>query len=85
MYNIPICQDILRHYKRKNQPSRCTMKIDLRKAYDSVRWEFLGELLDKFHFPERFRKWIMTCVTFPYFLNQCQWQIVWLFQRHKKA
>ncbi|XP_010685067.1 uncharacterized protein LOC104899550 [Beta vulgaris subsp. vulgaris] len=32
MHNILICQDMLKHYKRKSQPLRCTFKIDLRKA-----------------------------------------------------
>lgn len=36
MHNIFICQDMLKHYKRKSQPARCTIKVDLRKAYDSV-------------------------------------------------
>ncbi|KAH0704370.1 hypothetical protein KY285_018648 [Solanum tuberosum] len=33
-----------RHYKRRTTP-RCLMKIDLKKAYDMVSWEFLEEAL----------------------------------------
>lgn len=45
MHDILICQDILNQYKRKSQPARCTLKVDLRKAYDSVSWKFLEALL----------------------------------------
>ncbi|XP_048492968.1 uncharacterized protein LOC125493552 [Beta vulgaris subsp. vulgaris] len=36
MHNILIFQDMMKQYKRKSQPPRCTLKIDLRKAYDSL-------------------------------------------------
>ncbi|CAH9093867.1 unnamed protein product [Cuscuta europaea] len=38
------------------------MKLDLRKAYDSVQWSFLEQLLRAFRFPSRFVNWIMTCI-----------------------
>lgn len=45
--NVLICHDLLRHYKRK--PShRCLLKIDLKKAYDMVNWEFLEEEMKGF-------------------------------------
>lgn len=36
MENILVCQDHLKHYNRKNASPRCLMKIDLRKAYDTL-------------------------------------------------
>ncbi|XP_060959293.1 uncharacterized protein LOC133030535 [Cannabis sativa] len=38
------------------------MKIDLSKAYDTVDWEFVDDLLKLLCFPSRFIKWIMTCL-----------------------
>ncbi|KAH0738106.1 hypothetical protein KY290_036811 [Solanum tuberosum] len=63
MHNVLICHDILRHYNRKNVSPRCLMKIDLRKSYDMVSWDFLEEVLAGFGFPDKFIKWIMTCVS----------------------
>ncbi|XP_049361885.1 uncharacterized protein LOC125826574 [Solanum verrucosum] len=63
MHNVLICHDILRHYNRKNASPRCLMKIDLKKAYDIVSWEFLEEVLIHFGFPGQFVKWIMLGVT----------------------
>lgn len=59
------------------------MKIDLRKAYDSVSWEFLGELLEKFKFPEKFRLWIMTCITSPSFSISVNGGLCDFFKRKK--
>lgn len=41
MHNIFICLEMLNKYRSKNHPTRCTMKIDLRKAYDPVHWVLL--------------------------------------------
>ncbi|XP_075086065.1 secreted RxLR effector protein 78-like [Nicotiana tabacum] len=62
MHNVLICHDLLKHYNRKTTP-RCLMKIDLRKAYDMVSWEFLEEALRGYGFPDKFIHWIMVCVS----------------------
>ena len=38
------------------------MKVDLRKAYDTVNWEFLEDALEGLRFPGLFIKWVMQCV-----------------------
>ncbi|XP_075091713.1 uncharacterized protein LOC142171895 [Nicotiana tabacum] len=64
MHNVLICHDILRHYNRRTTP-RCLMKINLRKAYDMVNWEFLEEVLKGFGFPIKFIQLVMMYVTSP--------------------
>ncbi|XP_062089258.1 uncharacterized protein LOC133795819 [Humulus lupulus] len=59
-HNIFILQDLLKGYSRKNISKRCLVKIDLSKAYDSVDWYFLEDLLNAYYFPSRFIRWIMT-------------------------
>ncbi|KAK4384106.1 Retrovirus-related Pol polyprotein from type-2 retrotransposable element R2DM [Sesamum angolense] len=44
-------------------PPRCALKVDLRKAYDTVEWDFLFATLRLFGFPAVFIKWIEECVT----------------------
>lgn len=39
------------------------MKIDPRKAFDSIRWEFLFDALILFKFPPKFVYWLRTCIT----------------------
>ncbi|XP_062114776.1 uncharacterized protein LOC133826231 [Humulus lupulus] len=61
-HNIMIFQDLLKGYTRKNISARCLMKIDLSKAYDTVDWHFVEELLKHLCFPSRFIGWILVCL-----------------------
>ncbi|XP_062119263.1 uncharacterized protein LOC133833014 [Humulus lupulus] len=61
-HNIMIFQDLIKNYGRATTSSRCAIKIDLRKAYDSVDWGFIENLLKALKFPMKFIGWIMACV-----------------------
>ncbi|XP_062086128.1 uncharacterized protein LOC133792235 [Humulus lupulus] len=61
-HNILIFQDLIKNYGKKTTSPRCAIKIDLSKAYDTVDWWFLEELLKSLCFPMRFIGWIMTCL-----------------------
>ncbi|XP_074314185.1 secreted RxLR effector protein 78-like [Silene latifolia] len=63
MENILICQDLVKLYGRKTASSRCLFKIDLQKAYDSVEWSFLFQMLQELNFPSSFTNLIKECVT----------------------
>jgi hypothetical protein len=38
-------------------------KVDFEKAYDSVDWDYIGEVMVKMNFPRLWRSWIMECIT----------------------
>lgn len=41
IHNVLIGQELVRLYRRKNISPRVLMKIDIKKAYNSVSWRFL--------------------------------------------
>ncbi|KAL0291554.1 UNVERIFIED_CONTAM: hypothetical protein Sangu_3262700 [Sesamum angustifolium] len=52
--NILLAQELMAGYNHKRLPSRCMIKVDIQKAYDSVEWDFLLEVLKLFNFPHQF-------------------------------
>lgn len=46
---------------------RCALKVDLRKAFDSIHWNFVFNIMIALNFPEEFICWIQVCITSPWF------------------
>lgn len=61
--NILLAQEIMQNYHRNTGSKRCAFKIDIQKAYDTVNWDFLHEILKRFGFHPCMVHWIMMCVT----------------------
>ncbi|XP_074303210.1 uncharacterized protein LOC141637636 [Silene latifolia] len=51
--NVLIGQDLVRLYNRKAASPRCLIKIDLRKAYDTVEWVLVKQMLCAMQFSKR--------------------------------
>jgi hypothetical protein len=47
---------------RKNQKELVLFKVDFEKAYDSVDWGYLDDVMRHMAFPVLWRKWIKECV-----------------------
>lgn len=68
--NTILAQELIRGYGRKRLSSRCMIKMDLQKAYDSIHWGFVEQLLRGFGFPDKFVGWIMCCMsTVSYYIS----------------
>ncbi|KAL0310172.1 UNVERIFIED_CONTAM: hypothetical protein Scaly_2954200 [Sesamum calycinum] len=61
--NVLLAQELLSGYNQKKLPPRCTIKVDLQKAYDMVDWDYLLAVLHLFKFPDRFIVWVEQCIT----------------------
>ncbi|XP_048491600.1 uncharacterized protein LOC125492902 [Beta vulgaris subsp. vulgaris] len=58
---------LLKFCNRKATRACCMMKLDLKKAYDTLNWQFLQQMMEGVGFPDEFVHLIMTCVTTPRF------------------
>lgn len=66
--NILLCQDLVKRFNsRGSKMVGVMMKIDLRKAYDSIEWAFVEDLLKILQFPSHFIKCVMKCIKTPSF------------------
>nr|GEU89462.1 hypothetical protein [Tanacetum cinerariifolium] len=61
--NILLTQELMHNYHLDRAMPRCAFKVDIQKAYDTMDWLFLREVLVGFGFHERMIVWIMECVT----------------------
>jgi hypothetical protein len=65
--NIMLSQNLLRNYHLNKGSPRCALKVDLMKAYDTVRWDFIVEVLRLSGFPNHVVEWIQVCISTPKF------------------
>ena len=69
----------MRGYHRQNVSLRSAIKIDIHKAFDMVRWEYLIDLLLLMGFPCRFVDWIKQYITTPRFSVNVNGELVGFF------
>ena len=62
--NIRLVQDIFDLYNKHNYPG-LLLFADFKKAFDSVEWDFLFSVLQKFNFGNNFQEWIKLLYTKP--------------------
>lgn len=47
----------------RNKKEKCLIiKVDFEKAYDSLSWEYLDEVLSQMGFGDKWRKWMRVCL-----------------------
>ncbi|KAG7568329.1 Reverse transcriptase domain [Arabidopsis thaliana x Arabidopsis arenosa] len=68
--NVLLASEIVQGYNRSNISPRGMLKVDIRKAFDSVRWDFVLSILHALGIPVRFIGWIKECICSPSFSIQ---------------
>lgn len=64
--NIVVVQEAVHSMRRKKgRRGWMLLKLDLEKAYDRIRWDFLEDTLQAAKLPEIWIQWIMQCVINP--------------------
>lgn len=63
MDNVILAHELVKGYAKKGVSPRCIVKVDIRKAYDSLNWDFVRQVLLEFGIPQKIVNMIMTCVS----------------------
>ena len=64
--SIVLAEEIVASWRRDGTPG-FLWKVDFSKAYDSLDWRFLWNVLRRRGFPETWIRWVKQCVTTPTF------------------
>ncbi|XP_010530574.2 PREDICTED: uncharacterized protein LOC104807150 isoform X3 [Tarenaya hassleriana] len=65
--NVLLASEIIREYNRNSAHKSAMIKIDIRKAFDSLEWGTIIQLLKAMSLPPRFTRWIEVCISTPKF------------------
>ena len=57
--NFLYTQNLIRELHKAKRPS-LFLKLDIAKAFDTVRWDYLQEVLQQLGFGPRWRSWVTT-------------------------
>lgn len=61
--NIFLAQFLCRDYHLQRGSPKFACKLDVRKAFDSLNWEFIWKAMHCMNFPPGFINWIKPCIT----------------------
>lgn len=67
MENCLLAAEIVSGYHNQRGQKKLTLKIDIAKAFDSVRWDFLTACLQALNLPDLYIKWVSSCYSSPTF------------------
>ena len=65
--NILLTQELMKNYQLDSGPPRCALKIDLKKAYNSISWGCILDILHAMGTPTTLMRCIKACITTPMF------------------
>lgn len=81
--NILLAHELVHNYHRPCVSAKSAIKIDLFKAFDSLSWDFILNLLEAVDFPACFIKWLRGCLTSTWFSVSVNGTLAGYFQGKK--
>lgn len=83
MENLLLATELVKDYYKDFISSRCAMKIDISKVFDSVQWDFLLNTLAAINLPEEFIHLIKLCVSTASFSVPVNGELAWYFKSER--
>lgn len=65
--NVLLATELIKDYNKSSCLKSAMLKVDIRKAFDTVCWDFVIKVLEAQHFPPMFIAWITECISYPRF------------------
>ena len=78
--NLLLATELVKDYHKDSVSTCCAIKIDISKAFDSVQWSFLINVLTTMKFPAVFTHWIKLCIITASFSVQVNGDLAGYFQ-----
>jgi hypothetical protein len=60
---VLLAQEVMKDYHKADGQARCTLKVDLMKAYDSINWDFALHCLGCFGMTVNFISWVSEYIS----------------------
>ncbi|CAA7059505.1 unnamed protein product [Microthlaspi erraticum] len=61
--NVLLASELVNGYHKSSISTRCTIKFDIAKAFDTVKWSFIIAVLQAMGLPLVFINWIHVCIS----------------------
>ncbi|GJY93858.1 putative non-LTR retroelement reverse transcriptase [Tanacetum coccineum] len=79
MENLLLATEIINDYHKEDITARCAMKVDISKAFDTVQWPFLLNVLKALDMPDMYVHWINLCISTASFSVQVNGELARFF------
>jgi hypothetical protein len=80
---VLLAQEVMKNYYKVDCKVRCSLKVDLMKAYDLVNWDFALHCLVAFGFLKNFLACVRECITSSRFSVTVNDMLVGIFEDKK--
>ena len=81
--NFLLASELIKDYNKSSCLKSAMLKVDIRKAFDTVCWDFVIKVLEAQQFPPMFVAWISECISSPRFSVAINGELAGFFQGKK--
>ncbi|CAA7031764.1 unnamed protein product [Microthlaspi erraticum] len=81
--NVLLASELVTDFHKPGPITRGCLQIDITKAYDNVNWDFMVNILEALHLPQKFISWIRSCITSPHYSVALNGELVGFFPGKK--
>ncbi|WZZ09772.1 hypothetical protein YC2023_095693 [Brassica napus] len=65
--NVLLASELVADFHKRGRITKGCLQVDISKAFDSIEWQFILNILVAFNLPPDLINWIKTCITTPYY------------------